>query len=193
MRKKWIGMAALVISLMLCGAGVFAAGGITKDSGVVQRPPFVAIEGAGTLNESISNQLENLYGTGNYTGDMVYSNGSEQIVSVYQDGNKIGWHLVDAEGVIEPYDQENHEYIFVRKSVAEKISAPLMKKLEETSDELIPVYVWLKDIDTEEVISAIPKAIDAIGRSTTIESEQAYIMQKRESLSEAYSAYNNSF
>jgi len=31
---------------------------------------------------------------------MVYNNGREQIISVYQDGSKIGWHLVDAEGVI---------------------------------------------------------------------------------------------
>lgn len=194
MRKRTIGIAIAMICVLIGSMWASAGGGIMKDSSVFVEPSEnTAASYAKPLDTSLTGQLELLYGTGTYTGYTVYSNGTEQLVSVVRDGSKIGWHVVDAQGVIQLYDKDSHEYIFAITSNAEKITDELTEKIDENADDTFPVYVWLRDIDTEAALSAMPATMSARTVSGDEASVQEYIEQKREVLSEAYSSYNNSF
>lgn len=194
MKKKMFCFVVAMICVLACGTWAFASGLYTKDNGTIERPTFVEGYNAGALNQSLSSQLVSLYGEGTYTGQTVYDNGSEKIVSVFQDGNKLGWHLINVDGIVELFVLDDHEYIFMRESTIEKISDELLEAMDESQDELIPVYVWLKDIDTEEVLSALPATLSAHNSALNDELySQNYMMQKRECLSKAYENYNSAF
>jgi len=194
MKKRTIGIAIAMICVLIGSMWASAGGGIMKDSSVFVEPSEnTAASYARPLDQSLTGQLELLYGAGTYTGYTVYSNGTEQLVAVVRDGEKIGWHMVDAQGVIQLYDKDSHEYIFAITSNAEKITDELLEKIDENSEDTFPVYVWLRDIDTEAALSAMPATVSARAVSGDEDSVQEYIEQKREVLSEAYSSYNNDF
>ena len=142
MKKRTVGIAIAMICVLIGSMWASAGGGIMKDSSVFVEPSEnTAASYARPLDQSLTGQLEFLYGAGTYTGYTVYSNGTEQLVAVVRDGEKMGWHMVDAQGVIQLYDKDSHEYIFAITSNAEKLTDELLEKIDESSEDTFPVYV----------------------------------------------------
>ncbi len=107
--KKWLIPILSVGLIVLYGIIALAETVFTKDVGTILENEVVLFSDAEELEESINVQLTALYGSKEYKGYLLYDNGREQVYSIISDNEKIGWHIVEANGILSVYDNVQHE------------------------------------------------------------------------------------
>ena len=163
-----------------------------KDNGTAIESPELNDTELENLDDFIEEQLINISGAGKYKGMVIWDNGTEKVYSITKNAEKIGWYVLDENGIISKYNQELDKELFNNMSIDEKITPELSELLDVEHDDLKHIYVWLKDIDTEKVYNQIP-AIFSADNQQDISTIQTYINSQRTCYKEAYLKYNKDF
>lgn len=194
MKKRWTTLSVALLGVLMCATVAVAEIAKTKDNGTAMQNVGMGLDAFVDLEENICDQLVELYGEATYKGYLSYSNGNENVFSILADNEKIGWHIIDNNGNVEPYNADEHAYVFQTSKAEDKITDELQALMEEDSAQSLSVYVWRADIDAEQVVSSMPATVSVASYTRNSETDvQGYLREKRSYYADAYTSYNASF
>ncbi len=99
--------------------------------------------------------------------------------------------IIYSNGKIEIYDPVKHNQLFSKS----KISPELQAKINQSSTAIIPVIIWITDIDQKKITQDVKDKLNIIG---DVEKESAakikqYILERRIKSKEEYLGHNKNF